>query len=836
MRKLFPLILILSISSTFSQRPQGQTQEPIKITGTVLDKDTNQPLEYATLVLQSVRNPDKITGGITDVNGKFEVETFPGKYNIRIEYISYKTYKLDEQLLRTSTDLGVVKLTLDVAQLEGVEVVGERTTVELRLDKKVYNVGQDLTVKGGSVTDVLDNVPSVSVDVEGNISLRGNESVRILINGKPSALSGLSPEALQQLPADAIEKVEVITNPSARYDAEGTAGILNIILKQSKTAGLNGSVNIFAGNPDNYGGALSLNLRKDKFNIFSNTTYRYRNAPGNATYEQENFDENGNTASFQNEIRDYQREDNGFNTNIGFELFFDETSSITNSFVYRKSNGDNTVDVDFFNFDATGNPTIQRNRFTIEDETDENVQYSLNYQKRFNDDGHKLTFDYQYSKGTDVENSIIEEIILGDNINLPTEQTLNDERQVNQLVQMDYVLPFGKNNQSQFELGYRGTFNKFDTDFDFGIVQDNGNFTSDPNFSNFLEYKEYVNAAYTQLGTKIEKFSILGGLRMEASDIGVELVNTNELNNKDYVDWFPSVFLGYEFSETGQFTLSYSRRLRRPRSRFINPFPSRSSNTNLFQGNPNLDPTYTNAFDLGYLKRWDKVTFTTSGYYNRSTGVFQFITRETGDFVEIENPNDPDTPVVVPVQVRTPINLATESRYGMEFTTTYTPKKNWRLTWNLNLFQQQLRGDYTYTNFQDQLITQNFDADNFRWFTRFSAKLPLPANIDFQTNLFYRGRSEDAQSINKGILSTNLAFSKEVIKDKATLSLNVSDLFNSRKRRSETRTTNVLTESEFQWRKRQITLSFLYRFNQQQNQKERNKQRNGDDENFEFEE
>lgn len=839
MKKLFPLILLLTTITTIAQRPQGKRPEPIKITGTVLDKDTGEPLEYATLVLQSIRNPSRVTGGITNEEGKFEVETFPGKYNIRVEYISYETYTLNDQTLRGEIDLGIIRLGLDVSQLDEVEVVGERTTVELRLDKKVYNVGQDLTVKGGSVTDVLDNVPSVTVDVEGNISLRGNESVRILINGKPSALSGLSPEALQQLPADAIEKVEVITNPSARYDAEGTAGILNIILKQSKTAGLNGSVNVFAGNPDNFGGALSLNLRRKNFNIFTNTSFRYRDAPGNALFEQENFDENGNTASFQDEVRDFQRQNKNFNTNIGFELFFDETSSITNSFVYRKSSGENETDIDFSNFDANNVPTIQRNRFTVEDDNNERIQYSLNFEKRFNEEGHILTFDYQFSSGDEEENSLINEIILNDNSNLPTEQTLNDERQVNQLVQADYVLPFGKDNNSQLELGYRGTFNNFNTDFDFGILESNGNFNSDPNFSNELNYREYVNAAYVQLGTKLNKFNILGGLRIENSDIGITLVDTNDVTDKDFTDWFPSLFLGYEFSETEQLTLSYSRRLRRPRSRFINPFPSRSSNTNLFQGNPDLNPTYTNAFDLGYLKRWDKITFTTSGYFNRSTGVFQFITQETGDFVTIENPDDPTTPIVVPVQARTPINLATDSRYGAEFTTTYTPKRKWRLTWNLNLFQQQLRGSNTFTNFQGEDITQNFDANNFTWFTRVSARLPLPYSINVQSNIFYRGASRNAQSRNKGILSTNLAFSKDVIKDKGTLTLNVSDVFNSRKRRSETRTENVFTESEFQFRQRQVTLSFLYRFNQQQNQRRngrRGQQQNGgggDD--FEFE-
>ncbi|PQJ15098.1 TonB-dependent receptor domain-containing protein [Aureicoccus marinus] len=825
---LFLLMPLLGIA----QRPS-----PITISGKVIDKDSGNPLEYATLVVQNASKPERVTGGITDDNGVFRVEVFPGTYHLRVEYLGYTTYELKDQRLRSSRNLGDIGLGIDATQLEAVEVIGERTTVELRLDKKVYNVGQDLTVRGGSVTDVLDNVPSVTVDIEGNISLRGNESVRVLINGKPSALSGLSPQALQQLPAEAIEKVEVITNPSARYDAEGTAGILNIILKQSKTAGLNGSINLFAGEPANYGGALSLNLRREKFNFFTNTTFRYRDSPGNARFTQENFASDGSTQSFQDEIRQYQRQSQNFNTNIGFELFLDESTSITNSFVFRDSDGTNTVDIDFFNFDENRVPTISRDRNTVEDEVDENVQYSMNFEKKFKTDGHILTIDYQYSKGAEIEDSLIEEVIREDNNQLPTEQTINDESQINQLAQLDYVLPFGKDLQSQFEAGYRGTFNTFQTDFTFGQLNDAGILIPDPNFSNELIYREYVNAAYVQLGSKFNKFSLLGGLRMEASDIGIELVGTNEVDNKDYVDWFPSVFLGYEFSEMEQLTISYSRRLRRPRSRFINPFPSRSSNTNLFQGNPDLDPTYTNAFDFGYLKRWDKFTLTTSAYYNRSTGVFQFITQETGDFVELDNPDDPANPVIVPVQRRTPINLATDNRYGMEFTSTYTPFRNWRFTWNLNVFQQQLRGNYTYIDFQGQEITQNFDADNFTWFTRFSAKLPLPGTIDFQSNVFYRGRRVDAQNVNKGILSINTAFSKDVIKDKATLSLNVSDLLNARKRRTETRTDNVFTESEFQWRERQITLSFLYRFNEQQDQRRGRDRRggpgSGDD--FEFE-
>jgi outer membrane receptor protein involved in Fe transport len=816
--KQYSLFILLSLSSLFmwsQSRPEAKSS--ITVTGTVIDKDTGESLEYATLVLQSVENPSQVTGGITDQMGLFSVEAKAGNYNLSIEYISYKTYTLNNQTLNTDINLGTIAIGLDVSQLDEVELVAERTTVELRLDKKVYNVGQDLTVKGGSVTDVLDNVPSVSVDVEGNISLRGNESVRILINGKPSALSGLSPDALKQLPADAIQKVEVITNPSARYDAEGTAGILNIVLKQNKTVGLNGAINATLGTPKNNAGTLNLNLRRDKFNLFTTTTFRNNEGPGNGFNNQENFDENGQTLSFQDEKRLYLRDNTNFNTNLGLEFFIDETSSITNSVVFGNSNGGTRTEVDFNNYNAERILSLSRERISVETETDNNFQYSVNYQKKFKKDGHLLTADYQYSTGDEFEDAEIFETILQDNSYLPTERTSTNENQKNQLIQADYVLPFGSENQSQFELGYRGTFNEFTTAFDFSVENTTGNFISNPDFSNTLFYKEYVQAAYTQLGSKWASFSLLTGLRMEHSNIDVNLIETNDLKNKTYINWFPSIFLGYEIGETTQFTLSFSRRLRRPRNRFINPFVSRSSNTNLRQGNADLDPTFTNAFDLGYITRLDKVTFTTSGYFNHSTGVFQYIRQETGDVVTIENPNDLSNPVTVPIILSRPINLANEKRVGMEFTTTYTPIRNWRFTWNVNMFQRALRGDYTYVNSNAETITQNFDADNFSWFTRLSAKVVLPYAIDFQSNAFYQGPSRDAQSRNKGMLSANLAFSKEILKDKGTLSLNVSDLFNSRKRMSEIRTPNVFSDSEFQWRQRQINLTFAYRFNQKKN-------------------
>ncbi len=821
MKNLPIWIVLLTTSILFAQPSPAKYSDPlrqIKITGKVLEQDTNIPLEYATLILQSVNDTSNVTGGITNENGDFEVEVAPGFYNVIIDYISYISYKSENVHLTEDTHIGVIYLTPNLEQLEEVEVVGERTTVELRMDKKIYNVGTDMTVKGGSVTDVLDNVPSVSVDIEGNISLRGNESVRILINGKPSALSGIPTEALKQLPGDAIEKVEVITNPSARYDAEGTAGILNIVLKQSKTLGFNGSFNATLGTPKNNRASANLNLRMNKFNFFTNTSYDDRESPGSSYFYQEYFDNAGNTTSFQEEVRKTTRAGSGVNSNFGIEYLIDDKTSLTNSFVYRKSNGDNASSIDFSNFDSMGNLSLQRYRSSIEDSERISKQYSMNFLKKFSKDGHELKIDYRYSTSENPEISTIEEVITGSSIDIPTEKQFNIGDNKSQLVQFDYVLPLGKENNSQFETGYRGNFQEITTEYDFGPVL-GGAFQSNPDFKNTMNYSEDIQAAYTQFGTKFGSFNMMTGLRAEFTDIVIDLVETNDYTHKKYTSWFPSVFLGYDINKTDKVNLSYSRRLRRPRSWFINPFPSRESNTNLFQGNPDLDPTFTNSFDLGYLSRIGKVTLSSSLYFNSSSEVFTFVTEDTGEVVSIPNPEDENNPVLVPVQLRHPINLADEQRVGFELTSSYSPKRNWRFSLNFNLYNRKTTGDYTYTNYIGEEITQNFDNENLEYFTRFSAKIQLPAKIDFQSNLMYRSPSRNAQGTSEGMLFTNLALSKDIIKDNGTLSLNIRDLFNTAKRSSVTRTANVLTESEMRWRQRQINMTFTYRFNQKKNQR-----------------
>ncbi len=831
MKKYLVAVLIAMLTSHFSfADPDPSDFRKRVISGQVIDKDNGYPLEYATVSFWSVKENTLVDGCITDQSGKFEIKLKDDTYNIVVEYISYKTYRLNNQIIDSDQDFGVITMEIDFQSLGEVEIIAERTTVEIKLDKKIYNVGQDLTVRGGTVSDVLDNVPSVSVDVEGNVSLRGNDDVRILINGKPSGLVGLnSTDALRQLPAESIERVEVITSPSARYDAEGTAGILNIILRRSKLQGLNGAITLNTGFPFQAGVSGNINYRTGDLNFFNTTGYNYREVPGNSFTETEYF--NGDDPStFLREDREFDRIRKGLNTNFGVEWYVNNSSSITTSFVYRDSDNErNTVNL-IDELDASGALLERTTRLDPEFEDDKTIQYSFNYDKQFKGNSqHKLTFAFQYEDSNETEASLINQN------GIDVENVVVDENQERMFLQTDYVEPIGENGQ--FELGYRGEFLNLNTDYLVEQFDEETNtFINNTGLSNNLDFKQYVNAFYTQYGNKLgDKFSYLLGLRMESTRITIDQVTSGDFNKKAYAQFFPTVNLGYAFSEDESITFGYNRRIRRPRSRFINPFPSRSSATNLFQGSPDLDPSISDAFDIGYLNRLGKVTLNGSVYYQRATDVFSFISRTTDDFYIFEtnqtvNLSDPDYDSLnalydlTPVIARGPVNLATNERYGGEITITYRPGRKFNLNGNINLFQSITKG-----SFEGEVL----DAENFSWFARLNAKYTLPADIDWQTRLFYRGPSETAQNRNKGIFSTDVAFSKDLFKDKASLAFRVSDVFNIRKRRSESFTPTFQGTSEFQWRERTFNLSFTYRFNQK---KKRNGERgmNGGDDDVEF--
>jgi len=817
-------------------------QNEITVIGTVVDVKDKYPLEYATISVINSGDKVLVTGEITNEKGQFKLTLPAGIYDLKIEYLSYKTVNYYNKTLDASIDLETVGLELNLESLDAVEVIAETTTVEIKLDKKIYNIGKDHTTAGGTVSDALNNVPSVSVDVEGAISLRGNANVRILINGRPSALAGFGDtNVLSQLPAEAIERVEVITSQSARYDAEGTAGILNIILRKKEILGFNGSVNINLGNPDLVGVAATINYRTEKFNLFSNIGYRYFDAPRNGLNTVDYFE---TTVDGELILPTYERIiekelvtrlNRNYNGNIGMEYYLSDKTSVTGSLFYRYGSGSDlsSNNSERFNDGSVVERTLRTER---EREKDNRYQFSLNYITKFNDEGHELTADFQFENSAEEQFQFIDEdYIVSENDNpkpFQKERILQLENQNEYLLQADYVLPIG--DDARFEAGYRGNFQNNVTDY--LLEQENvttNDFFVNDTITNVFDYTENINALYTQYGTKFGKFSFLLGLRLEHTQLKGKIdsrLTEAELNeafgfpidtdfDKNYLGLFPTLNLilelGGDDDSEESITVGYNRRINRPRGRFINPFPTRSSRTNVFQGNPNLNPAFASAFDLGYLKRWDKLTFTSSVYYQYETDSFERVQENTGqqtsDGIDI---------------IRTiPVNLSTNTRTGAEFGILYTPYKWLRLNTSFNFFQFETEGEFNGID---------YGAKNTSWFARFSGKVTLPGKIDWQTNAFYRGAEEDAQTRTQGLFSLDLAFSKEIWNDNATMSLNVRDVFNSRIRRAQTTTDFFQRDRESQWRVRQVTVAFIYRFNQQKKrQREGGNSGGGDD--FDFE-
>ena len=793
MRKTFYIIIVLLSINLNAQ------QSSISIYGTILDSESNSPLEYATISVYSPNDSIVKFGGISNANGKFNLEVSKGKYNIKIEYISFKEKLIKNINVFKSLDLGAIELVIDQNVLDEVELIGEKTQVEIKLDKTVYNIGKDLTLRGSSVSDVLDNLPSVAVDIDGNVSLRGNQNVRILINGKPSGLVGISSnDALKQFPSESVEKVEIITSPSARYNAEGTAGIINIVLRKNKLAGLNGSISTNGGDPKTFGVSGNINFRTEKINLFTNTGYSLSSYENASLSETEYFN-SSSINNFLNENGSRNTERDSYYQSTGIEYFFNDKTSLVASYLTRKSDSDD-ITINNINQNFQGDKKSSK-RIENENETDDTKEFSLNLTHEFVNKGN-LTIDYQKEKSNEIESSFISNTQSNPKfIKYLGEKVITDENQNSELYKIDYVLPIGEDGQ--FELGYRKS-NKFqNTDY---LVQDevlNGNYLINTDLTNNLFYNEKVNAFYTQYGNKKNKISYLFGIRVEESQTIVKQLESNSNSIKKYNDIFPTINLAYELKENETITLGYNRRISRPRSYFINPFPSRSSETSFFQGNPYLNPTYSNGIDLGYLKRLEKTTLNGSIYYKKSDAIFTFINEATGSSVMV---ND----ILVPVIKRSPVNLSSQEEIGIEFNTNYSHSKNWRIGGNVNFYQSEIIGNY------NGII---YDSKNLIWSGRLNNYLKLFSSVDWQTRISYRGPQKTAISTRKGSISTNTAFSKDIFGDKMTLTFKINDIFETQKWRLETLSETYKTYSESSWRGgRNFNLSLIYRFNQKKSQ------------------
>ncbi|QHT70225.1 TonB-dependent receptor [Rhodocytophaga rosea] len=789
MKYFFTLAFLLL--TTFCLFAQNNASFLIK--GTLHDEEKN-PVSYANVALYVVKDSSLVTGAVSGDDGKFEISAKPGSYYIKITFLSFEEKKITGiKVVDKEVNLGTVVLKNSAKTLEEVVVQGEKSQMELALDKKVFNVGKDLANAGGTATDILRNVPSVAVDVEGNVSLRGSGNVRILIDGKPSGLVSIrGGSGLQQLQGSQIERVEIITNPSARYEAEGMSGIINIVLKKERKEGFNGSFDLIAGHPANYGAAASINYRKKNLNFFVNYTGSYRNTPGRNSLYQELY---RNDSTFLSRQTFNSRLNGMYNTaRAGIDYYFNDKNILTGSYTWRISKGKRYSDIQYRDYISTlDNLQGVVNRTQDETETEPNSEYALTYKRSFSRKGHELTADLRFLDNWEKSDQYFtEKAYLPDGspsgVADLLQRSLNDETEKQLLLQIDYVHPFGK--EGKLEAGLRSSSRDMTNNFSVTEEIEGGNWRPLDSLTNNFLYEENIHALYGILGNKTGKFSYQVGLRAEWTDVTTTLKQTDEVNPRDYRNLFPSVHLTYDLPKQHALQLSYSRRVRRPQYNDLSPFMTFSDRRNFFSGNPDLNPEFSDSYEIGHIKYLEKGSITTSLYYRYTTGKIIRIRRvnpETGFSTTL------------------PENLATENSFGAEITSSYNPFNWWKMDGSVNFFRAITDGG----NLDD-----SFQSDTYSWFSRLNSRFTFWKGTDFQARGNYEAPQLTPQGKRKAIATLDLAASKDIFKGKGTLTLNVIDVFNSRRFRTITKGENFYTEGNSQGRLRQINLTLNYRLHQ----------------------
>ncbi|NJC25800.1 TonB-dependent receptor domain-containing protein [Neolewinella antarctica] len=675
----------------------------VPVTGRLLT-ETGETLAYATASVYADTN--LVEGTVTGEDGSFILNLEPGTYEFIFEFLGYG--KLSERrIINGPTKLGDLILEPDAVTTETIEVRAERTTVSLQLDKKVFNIGQDALARGGTVTEVLDQLPAITVSADGEISLRGDGSVKILIDGRPSALAESG--GLASLSAAAIERVEIITNPSSRYEASGSAGIINIILKKDPERGYGGTIGLTGGFPADYRADLNLNYRRGKWKLYGTGGLRYtdylrrseltRRQDGEARYAR--LDQNSRE----------ERNDYVWNTYFGFDYQLSERATLTASYSYNSIDNIDDQFVDYRYTDTTGQPTETWKQTASYREPYRYGQFEASLAKDFAQEGRKLTLIFQQNALNETEmNSVLTDQTVPTERNITRYETRNDEMGRNLLLQGDYVHPFS--DKATAEFGFRGDRRFIGVDYEVDVL---------PELNNELSYIERIGAAYAQYAYEGEWIGVQMGLRYEYTEQEVNYPGSPEDDYlRIYPRLFPSLNLSYKFSEATQAQLSFSRRIWRPRQYQINPFPTVADPTRYTVGNPNLLPVISDRVEVNVLTKTDKWSITAAVY----AGVvrdFQFYVNERLE----DNLFGLETGTII----NGPVNLDEEYRLGMDVSLNYRPTEDLNFGLDVNGFAFEQTGFY---EGEDLSTSQSVAYASLR------IEATLPGELDFTGRFSYQ--------------------------------------------------------------------------------------------------
>lgn len=750
------------------------------VTGRVLENSSRLPIDYATVVAIDTESGKTLTGTTTEDGGRFTLQVATQDIYVEVSFIGYSTKKITSIAFTGNTAaIGDIYLGEDAAMLDEVVVRADKSTTEFKLDKRVFNVGTDLSTTGASALEVLNNVPSVNVNIEGQVSLRGATGVQILINGKPSVLADESSNALGSITADMIDKVEVITNPSAKYEAQGTSGIINIVLKKNEKKGINGSVSVNTGVPHNHSIGFSLNKRTEKFNLFTQLGVGYREIPT----EVENTNRDLNTDSEILTTGEEFRNETFYNVILGSDYYINPENVITlsGSFAYEVEDQPSATE-----FTSLIGGDLQRawSRSEVTEATNPKLQYDLQYKRDFKDDKeHKLLFSAIGNYfGKDQSSAFSNVFAIGSN-NQPNQQTATKFDESKFVFNLDYTKPLGRG--ITIETGAQYLLNDVSNDFEVRDQAADGSFVIDPALTNVFDYSQNVLGVYGTGSYEGKLWGVKVGLRAENTDLSTLLVNTNESNDQKFTDLFPSLHTSYKITEGMSVQAGYSRRIFRPRLWDLNPFFNIRNNFNIRAGNPNLLPEYTDSYEAGAIWIFGQTSLNANVYHRYTTEQIERVSTFADG-----------------VTTWIPQNIGTNKATGLEVNFKHSPSKKVTLTGdgNYNVFLRE-------GMFSDQIF--DFSAD--QWSGKFTAKYKVSKALDTEVTTRYESRVQTIQGEQADNLFADLGLRYKILNGRGVFNFSVRDIFASRVRQNTVEQDDFFTFARSQ-RGRFVTFGFSYGF------------------------
>ncbi|SFT06178.1 Outer membrane receptor proteins, mostly Fe transport [Zhouia amylolytica] len=784
----FMLLTCIGLQSFGQPSPNAKIGS---ITGKVIDKTLNQPIPYASVVVKSKVDGSNITGGITNDEGVFELKNIEeGTHLFVVQFIGYQSFTKEITISRDNRklELGTITLSENSIELEGVSVVGERTTIEQKIDRKVINIGKDLSTAGASASDIMNNLPSINVDQQtGNISMRGNENVRVMVDGKLSNIP--VNQLLKQIPSTSIKSIELITNPSAKYNPEGMSGIINIILHKNANIGFNGNASVGLTYDENakFNSALDLNYRNGKFNLYGNigTNIGKNNNHGNIFRDVENSEQ----------LFNFQDNNKSYLYKVGVDFYLNDKNTIsffTNQNIYDgKAKGNTNI---IYNDDPTRN--YFQNAYNKTD--NHSQQYNFDYKLDFAKEGHNIELEVDYNT---FESDSDFDFLYGGNTNLQNYSDFVGTDRTQLISNLDYVNPISEN--SKLEAGLEARLYESDIDYSStGLTfnPDSGNLEATPD-RNFI-YNMDIYSAYVTFAHEYEKWAYQLGARAETVDVDADL-NENRVYNDDYIQIYPSGFLTYTPTEKNQYQLSFSRRVDRPGLNQVNPFREWSTPQISSLGNPLLEPQFTNSIETNYTRRLKNGSITAGVFY-------RLIEDEINRAVYIDRV---DTEKII----LTFDNFDRTSAYGLEISSNYRPTKWWNFNASFDLYSQTQRSvtersispDENITI--DEIITEEVKITNTPWNFRMNNNFKVTKILTLSLFGMYRSSAKGIQFETKPMYFVNTGARLSFAEGKGTLSLNYNDIFNTMRFAFEGENP-YQQEGSFHWESQSVYLGLSYRF------------------------